>query len=67
MKKSDSKPGAKMLTVLEFQAQFGDEQQCGEQLSRHRWPEGFICPRCGGPSRGYMAAHQVHECARCSY
>jgi transposase-like protein len=67
MKKSGSKSGTKMLTVLEFQTQFGDEQQCGEQLSRQRWPEGFSCPRCGGPSRGYMAARQVHECARCSY
>jgi transposase-like protein len=67
MKKPGSKSGTKMLTVLEFQTQFGDEQQCGEQLSRQRWPEGFSCPRCGGPSRGYMAARQVHECARCSY
>jgi hypothetical protein len=55
-----------MLTVQEFRAQFGDEQQCGEQLSRQRWPEGFVCPRSGGPSRGYMSARQVHECARCS-
>lgn len=56
-----------MMTVQQFRRLFGDEQQCGEQLSRQRWPEGFICPRCGGPSRGYMAARQVHECARCSY
>ena len=67
MKKPGSKSGTKMLTVLEFQTQFGDEQQCGDQLSRQRWPEGFSCPRCGGPSRGYMASRQVHECARCSY
>src|ERR1019366_6038847 len=67
MKKPGSKSGTKMLTVLEFQTQFGDEQQCGEQLSRQRWPEGFSCPRCGGPSRGYMASRQVHECAGCSY
>jgi hypothetical protein len=66
MKKSGSKSRTKMLTVQEFRAQFGDEQQCGEQLSRQRWPEGFVCPRSGGPSRGYMSARQVHECARCS-
>src|ERR1035438_9837729 len=67
MKKPGSKSGTKMLTVLEFQTQFGDEQQRGDQLSRQRWPEGFSCPRCGGPSRGDMASRQVHECARCSY
>jgi transposase-like protein len=56
-----------MMTVQQFRASFGNEQQCGEQLSRQRWPEGFKCPRCGGPSRGYMAARQVHECALCAY
>ena len=55
------------MTVGEFRARFGDEQQCGQQLSRQRWPEGFSCPRCGGPSRGYMAARRVHECAGCGY
>jgi predicted RNA-binding Zn-ribbon protein involved in translation (DUF1610 family) len=44
-----------MMTVQQFRASFGDEQQCGEQLSRQRWPAGFTCPRCGEPSRGYMA------------
>jgi hypothetical protein len=54
MKKSGSKSRTKMLTVQELRAQFGDEQQCGEQLSRQRWPEVFVCPRCGGPNRGIV-------------
>ena len=57
----------KMMTVREFNALYGDETKCGQQLSRQRWPEGFRCPRCGGGSRGYMAARRVHECAGCSY
>src|ERR1017187_6793595 len=67
MKQTGRKPRGKMLTVQEFRSQFDTEEQCGEQLGRQRWPEGFACPRCGGPSRGYMASRQVHECARCSY
>ena len=67
MKKAGSKSRGKMLTVLEFRSQFGEEAQCGEQLGRQRWPGGFSCPRCSGPSRGYMATRQVHECARCGY
>jgi hypothetical protein len=55
------------MTVREFRLRFGDERQCGEQLSRQRWPDVFACPRCGGPSRGYMATLQVHECAQCAY
>lgn len=65
--KKRSKVEGKMMTVQQFRALFGDEQQCGEQLSRQRWPEGFACPRCGGPSRGYMSMRQVHECAGCGY
>jgi transposase-like protein len=57
----------KMMTVREFNALYGDEAKCGRQLSRQRWPEGFLCPRCGGASRGYMAARRVHECAACGY
>src|SRR5258708_11183812 len=65
-KRSKGKRG-QMLTVQEFRASFGEEQQCGEQLSRQRWPDGFGCPRCGGPSRGYMSVRQVHECGACGY
>jgi transposase-like protein len=32
-----------------------------------RWPRGFVCPRCGGDSRGYMKAKRVHECRGCGY
>lgn len=46
---------------------YGDEAQCGAQLTRQRWPAGFSCPRCGGASRGYLAARRVHECAGCGY
>jgi len=67
MKKRISGKRGRMMTVREFRASFGDEQQCGEQLSLQRWPEGFACPRCAGPSRGYMAFRRVHECARCGY
>jgi len=36
-------------------------------LSRQRWRGGFRCPRCGGPSRGYLSVLWVHECAQCGY
>jgi transposase-like protein len=67
MKKRSNKKRGGMMTVGEFRVSFSDEQQCGEQLSRQRWPSGFACPRCGGASCGYMAARQVHECAQCAY
>ena len=59
--------GVRMLTVGEFRAQFGEEAQCAEQLTRQRWPEGFLCPRCDGGTRGYIASRRVHECKLCGY
>lgn len=57
----------RILTVQQFQSQFSSEEQCLQYLSAHRWPQGFICPRCGGGSRGYMRAKRVHECRACGY
>lgn len=56
-----------ILTVQQFQARFGNEEQCWQYVSSQRWPQGFICPRCGGGSRGYMRAKRVHECGACGY
>jgi len=56
-----------IMTVSEFRSRFGDEVLCAEHLTAQRWPNGFVCPRCGGRSRGYMASRRVYECAGCGY
>lgn len=35
-------------TLLEFEARFATEEACREYLRQLRWPECFVCPRCGG-------------------
>lgn len=37
-------------TLLELERRFADDAPCREYLSALRWPEGFVCPRCGGRS-----------------
>src|SRR5208337_620765 len=66
-KKSSPLKRKSIMTVSEFRSRFGDEVLCGEHLTAQRWPNGFVCPRCGGRSRGYMASRRVHECAGCGY
>jgi len=34
-------------TLLEFQRLFATDEQCADYLYNLRWPEGFVCPRCG--------------------
>ena len=35
-------------TLLELERWFSTEQACREYLFALRWPDGFVCPRCGG-------------------
>jgi Transposase zinc-ribbon domain len=38
-------------TLPEFQSQFSTEEDCQKYLASCRWPDGFLCPRCGNQSR----------------
>src|ERR1035437_8877617 len=33
-------------TILELEERFRTEESCREYLTRLRWPDGFVCPRC---------------------
>lgn len=54
-------------TILDFQARFGDEQACLDYLFQCRWPEGFVCPRCGGTTAWPIAARRLWQCGGCAY
>jgi len=56
-----------IMTIEAFRRRFGTEEQCWQHLARLRWPRGFVCPRCGGASRGYLRARRLHECRACGY
>jgi hypothetical protein len=53
-------------SLLEFQRQFPDEASCAAYLTKQRWPEGFVCPVCGG-KRGWALETKswTTECAGC--
>jgi len=35
-------------TIQEFDQWFPSEEACASYLARVRWPDGFVCPVCGG-------------------
>jgi hypothetical protein len=41
-------PMADSHSILEFQQRFPDEVRCAQFLFDRCWPDGFICPGCGG-------------------
>lgn len=53
------------LTILEFQQRFDSEEACREYLFISRWPEGFVCPACGGREAGAETRRHLWVCTAC--
>lgn len=59
----------KGLSLADFMAQYGTEAQCEAALIEARWPDGFVCPRCGH-RHGYAFRHgknAVWQCSACPH
>jgi transposase-like protein len=54
-------------TLRQFQSNFATEEACERYLAACRWPEGFVCPRCGD-RRAYDLVNQRRwQCAGCRH
>ncbi|MEP9412059.1 MAG: transposase, partial [Candidatus Brocadia sp.] len=38
----------KEISLIKFQEKFQTEEGCQKRLIELRWPDGFVCPHCGG-------------------
>jgi predicted RNA-binding Zn-ribbon protein involved in translation (DUF1610 family) len=55
-----------LRSLTEFEQRFGDEDACAEYLAATRWPEGFVCPGCGGSKAWRLESKPwTYECAGC--
>ena len=52
------------MTFDEFNKQFQTEEQCRKYLYQLRWPEGFVCPKCGN-RKVWTKGDTLFECAEC--
>jgi len=52
------------MTFDEFIKQFLTEEQCREHLYRLRWPDGFVCPKCGH-DKAWKIGAVLYERAKC--
>lgn len=54
------------LSRAQFEARFPDDAACAAYLAERRWPDGFVCPGCGG-AKGWALKTKAHtwECAAC--
>ena len=51
-------------SVGEFQSWFGTDEDCLDYLAWLRWPDGFVCSRCGSPG-GWATADGRYKCGAC--
>ena len=57
------------LSLPEFLAQFGTEEQCESFLEQARWPAGYRCPKCGSSEQYVLRSRgrKVFPCRACHH
>ena len=55
----------KGLSTVGFQGLYGTEEQCRAALVRMRWPDGFLCPKCGVREHAFCEPRQLFQCRAC--
>ena len=54
-------------TLRQFQADFASEEACQQYLAACRWPDGFLCPRCGHRRAYELVNQRRQQCAGCRH
>lgn len=53
------------ISLQEFIAKYGSEEQCYQALSKWRWPNGFKCPECEHDRYCTLKSRKLMQCNRC--
>src|ERR1700730_14371317 len=54
-------------TLREFQSKFATEEACQQYLAACRWPDGFVCPRCGNGRAYELVELKRWQCTGCRH
>lgn len=54
-------------TLRQFQADFASEESRQHYLEACRWPDGFICPRCGHERAFELVNQRRRQCVQCRH
>jgi len=52
-------------TLVEAIKYFDDPDTCVEFVAAIRWPDGPICPECGGTEHSYLTTRRLWKCKAC--
>ena len=54
------------MPLSEFLRRFGTDESCRDYLAAQRWPQGFVCPKCGH-KHGCRLSNGLYQCTRCHH
>ena len=54
------------MTMLEYQENYGTEDQCKQYLYEKRWPKGFVCPKCSHTECFNIQSRNLYQCKACN-
>jgi transposase-like protein len=52
-------------TLIEAIRYFSDQDVCVQFVAQLRWPDGPVCPSCGGTEHSYLKTRRVWKCKAC--
>jgi transposase-like protein len=55
------------LNLVEFIDKYGTEEKCIDHLFKHKWPDGFVCKRCGTKEYYPLKTRGLFQCKKCKY
>lgn len=55
------------VDFFKFQTLFSSEEKCHTYLFQRRWPDGFVCPKCGGQRYSCIKSRGLYQCSTCRY
>src|ERR671929_474937 len=55
------------LSEAQFREAYGTEEQCRAVVAKLRWPEGFVCPLCGGTEGTRLSTRAKIQCRACRH
>lgn len=59
-------PRKAKLSLMEFQKLYATEDNCRAYLAKMRWPQGFVCPVCGG-THYCVLSNGLYQCNHCHH
>lgn len=53
------------MGFVAFSERYATEEVCRQKMFEMRWPEGFVCPKCGAHSFCFVEKRNCYQCNTC--